>query len=105
MNDDYKNSDDDDKCFLAQYYITKRINEKCHQCHDADNWAWFDRMAINLDPNKLTIDRLVSLYTTVRWAKQNFSCWHLFVDKIYNNWVDRLVDKELIDWIKEDVVI
>ena len=100
---DYKNSDD--KCYLAQYYITKRINEKCHQCNTADDWSWFDRMAETLDPSKLTIDRLVSLYSTVRWAKGDFGGWQLFVDKIYNNWVDRKADQDLIDWIVQDVMI
>ena len=97
--------DAEDKCFLAQYYITKRINDKCHECNDANDWSWFDRMAQELDPDKLTIDRLVSLYTTVRWAKKDFGNWQLFVDKIYNNWVDRGVEQDLIDWIVEDVML
>ena len=97
--------DTDDKCLLAMYYITKRINEKCHQCHEANDWSWFNRMVQNIDLSKLTIDRTVSLYTTVRWAKGDFVEWDLFVDKVYNNWLIRDVDQELINWVQEDLTI
>jgi hypothetical protein len=86
----------------SMYQITKRFNQKCWDCHNADDWEWFNNMARKLNPDKLGIDQLVSLYSCSRWAMKNFDFEYL-ANKILINWIARDVEDELSDWIRDDL--